>query len=75
MNGEEFHLFDRLFHRVMFVVRAYEKRRSTAALQDASDEGALAMAATFWSAGRRGDFCRLMRLIANLISERTAAEY
>ena len=58
----------------MFLVRAYEKRRSTAALQDASDEGALAIAVTFWSAGGRGDFCRFMSLIANMISEQGAAE-
>jgi hypothetical protein len=74
MNGQKFHLLDPLFHRVMFLVRAYEKRRSTAALQDASDEGALAIAVMFWSAGRRGDFCRFMRLIAKLISEQVAAE-
>ena len=49
----------------MFVVRAYEKRRSTAALQDASDEGALAMAATF---------CRFMTLIAKVISGQVAGE-
>ena len=72
MNSEEFHLLDPLFHRVMFVVRAYEKRRSTAALQDASDEGALAMAATFWSAAM---FCRFMKLIAQMISEQPASEY
>jgi hypothetical protein len=72
MDGQEFHLFDPLFDRVMFVVRAYEKRRSTAVLQDASDEGALAMAATFWSAAM---FCRFMRLIAKMISERVAGEY
>jgi hypothetical protein len=41
MNGQKFHLLDPLFHRVMFVVRAYEKRRSTAAPRDASDEGVL----------------------------------
>ncbi len=72
MNCQEFHLLDPLFHRVMFIVRAYEKRRNTAALQDPSDEGALAMAATFWSAAM---FCRFMRLIAKLISEQTAGEY
>ena len=55
----------------MFVVRAYEKRRSTATLQDASDEGALAMAVTFWSAAM---FCHFMTLIANVISERVADE-
>lgn len=55
----------------MFVVRAYEKRRSTAALQDASDEGALAMAVTFWSAAI---FCRFMTLIAKVISEQVADE-
>jgi hypothetical protein len=50
----------------MFLVRAYEKRRrTTAALQDASDEG---------SAGRRGDFCRFMGLIAKMISEQAVAE-
>jgi hypothetical protein len=65
-------LFDRLFHRVMFVVRAHEKRRSTAALQDASDEGALAMAVTFWSAAM---FCGFMTLIAKVISEQAASEY
>jgi hypothetical protein len=55
MDGQEFHLLDPLFLRVIFGVRAYEKRRSTAALQDASDESALAMTVTFWSAAM---FCR-----------------
>jgi hypothetical protein len=58
----------------MFLVRAYEKRRSTAALHDAGDEGALVIAVTFWSAGRRGDFCRFMTLIAKGISEQVANE-
>jgi hypothetical protein len=58
MNRQKFHLLDPLFHRVMFLVRAYEKRRGTAARQDASDEGARVIAVTFWSAGRRSDFWR-----------------
>ena len=74
MNSQKFHLLDPLLHRVMFLVRAYEKRRSTAARQDASDEDALVVAVTFWSAGRRGDFCRFMRLIVKVISEQAAAE-